>query len=123
MPDSLKLKRAAKAAPYIAPPVQRAVRLIRHIAEGHPVLNKMGVPLTVDFAKTPENRRVMELVYSQEIFGRPYMLPPGVPAERVAELRDAFTAANKSMKSFSCAGPIDPAYIPPTSAWWARDAA
>ena len=39
MRDSLKPKRAAKAGPYIAPPVQRAVRLIRHIAEGHPVLN------------------------------------------------------------------------------------
>src|SRR5947209_8401749 len=55
--------------------------------QGHPVLNKMGVPLTVDFAKSPENRRIMELIYSQEIFGRPYMLPPGVPPERVAEIR------------------------------------
>jgi len=61
--------------------------------QGHPALNQMGVPLTVDFAKSPENRRIMELIYSQEIFGRPYMLPPGVPPERVAELRAAFTAA------------------------------
>jgi len=35
----------------------------------------------------------MELIYSQEIFGRPYMLPPGVPPERVMELRQAFMAA------------------------------
>jgi tripartite-type tricarboxylate transporter receptor subunit TctC len=60
--------------------------------KGHPTLNKMGVPLTVDFAKGPESRRIMELIYSQEIFGRPYMLPPGVPTERVTELREAFMA-------------------------------
>src|SRR5262249_13491157 len=32
----------------------------------------------------------MELIYGSETFGRPYMLPPGVPAERVAALREAF---------------------------------
>ena len=32
----------------------------------------------------------MELVFSQGMFGRPYVLPPGVPAERVAALRKAF---------------------------------
>ena len=32
----------------------------------------------------------LELVYSSETFGRPYMMPPGVPAERVAALRTAF---------------------------------
>jgi tripartite-type tricarboxylate transporter receptor subunit TctC len=58
--------------------------------KGHPAINKMGVPLTVDFAKSPENRRIMELIYSSETFGRPYMMPPGVPAERVALLRKAF---------------------------------
>ena len=50
----------------------------------------MGVPLAVDFATSPENRKIMELVYSSETFGRPYMLAPGVPAERVAALRKAF---------------------------------
>ncbi len=46
--------------------------------------------LAVDFATTPENRQVMELIYSSETFGRPYMMSPGVPAERVAALRTAF---------------------------------
>ena len=50
----------------------------------------MGVPLAVDFATTPKNREVMELIYSSETFGRPYMMSPGVPAERVAVLREAF---------------------------------
>jgi tripartite-type tricarboxylate transporter receptor subunit TctC len=35
----------------------------------------------------------MDLVYDQEIFGRPYVLPPGVPMERVTMLRKAFSDA------------------------------
>ena len=53
----------------------------------------MGVPRTINFAKTDEDRQVMELIYSQNVFGRPYVLPPGVPPERVAALRAAFMAA------------------------------
>jgi tripartite-type tricarboxylate transporter receptor subunit TctC len=67
--------------------------LVQEHEKGHPTLNKMGVPLAVDFAKGPGSRRIMELIYSQEIFGRPYMLPPGAPPERVMELRQAFMAA------------------------------
>jgi tripartite-type tricarboxylate transporter receptor subunit TctC len=63
--------------------------------KGHPALNQMGVPLTVDFARTPENRTIMELIYSSETFGRPYMMAPGVPADRVAALRKAFMEALK----------------------------
>src|SRR4029453_16160662 len=39
MPDKAKRKRPSAGGPYIAPPVQGAVRLIRHVAEGNPVLN------------------------------------------------------------------------------------
>jgi DNA-binding IclR family transcriptional regulator len=34
-----KTRKKRVPGPYIAPPVQRAVRLIRHVAEGNPVLN------------------------------------------------------------------------------------
>jgi tripartite-type tricarboxylate transporter receptor subunit TctC len=66
--------------------------LVQEHDKGDPDINKMGVPLAVDFARTPENRRVMELVYSSETFGRPYMMAPGVPPDRVAALRTAFMA-------------------------------
>jgi tripartite-type tricarboxylate transporter receptor subunit TctC len=66
--------------------------LVQEHDKGHPAVNKLGVPLAVDFARTPENRRIMELIYSLETFGRPYMMPPGMPAERVAALRTAFMA-------------------------------
>jgi tripartite-type tricarboxylate transporter receptor subunit TctC len=67
--------------------------LVQEHDKGHGALNKMGVPLAVDFAKSPENRKIMELIYSSETFGRPYMMPPGVPADRVAALRKAFLEA------------------------------
>jgi tripartite-type tricarboxylate transporter receptor subunit TctC len=71
-----------------------AKKLINVIAQvdikGHPDLNQMGVPLATQFAKTDEDRQVMELIESQGVFGRPYVMPPGVPVERVAALRKAF---------------------------------
>jgi tripartite-type tricarboxylate transporter receptor subunit TctC len=60
---------------------------------GHPEMNKLGVPLTISFAKTAEARQIMEMIYSQNLFGRPYLAPPGVPADRVAALRQALAGA------------------------------
>jgi len=34
----------------------------------------------------------MEMIYSQNLFGRPYLVPPGVPAERVQALRGALAS-------------------------------
>jgi hypothetical protein len=69
--------------------------LVQEHDKGNPDVNKMGVPLAIDFATSPENRKIMELVYSSETFGRPYMLAPGVPADRVAALRKAFLETMK----------------------------
>jgi tripartite-type tricarboxylate transporter receptor subunit TctC len=55
-------------------------------------LDAMGIPTSYSFAKTDEDRQILQLVYSQEVFGRPFILPPGVPADRVAALRKAFMA-------------------------------
>jgi tripartite-type tricarboxylate transporter receptor subunit TctC len=69
-------------------------KIIAQLAtKGHPAMDQMGIPLAIDFAKTAEDRQVMELIYSQLIFGRPYVLPPGTPPDRVAALRRAFMAA------------------------------
>jgi hypothetical protein len=61
--------------------------------KGHAELNAMGVPLATQFARTQEDRQAMELVLSQGVFGRPFVLPPGVPQERTDALRKAFMAA------------------------------
>ncbi len=63
--------------------------------KGHPEMNRRGVPLTISFAKTEDDRQVMEMIYSQNLFGRPYLVPPGVPSERVAVLRAALAAMLK----------------------------
>lgn len=65
--------------------------LVQEDLIGHPQLTKNKVPLAINFAKTPSDRQVMEIMYSGNMFGRPYLLPPEVPAERVAALREAFT--------------------------------
>jgi tripartite-type tricarboxylate transporter receptor subunit TctC len=50
------------------------------------------VPMLGDFARDQAQRDVLR-VFSDEIaLGRPYLAPPGVPAERVAALRKAFAA-------------------------------
>ncbi len=60
---------------------------------GHDDLNKKNIPRAAEFARTEEERKTIELVFSQGAFGRPYILPPGVPTDRVAALRKAFVAA------------------------------
>ena len=67
--------------------------LVQLSTDGHPDLNRRGVPRAAEFAKTEDDRKVIELVFSQGIFGRPFVMPPGVPAERVAALRAAFVKA------------------------------
>lgn len=64
--------------------------LVQLSNKGYEDLNKRGVPLAESLARTDEDRKVIQLVFSQGSFGRPYVLPPGVPAERVAALRSAF---------------------------------
>ena len=56
--------------------------------EKHPDLPK--VPLITDLAKTDEQRALLRLIFARQALGRPYLAPPGVPADRVAALRKAF---------------------------------
>lgn len=48
------------------------------------------VPLALDYAKTPEDKAVLELYLAQKNVARPVMAPPGVSAERLALLRSSF---------------------------------
>jgi tripartite-type tricarboxylate transporter receptor subunit TctC len=50
------------------------------------------VPLLTDLAKTDEHRQILRLISSPIALGRPFLAPPGVPAETVAILRQAFQA-------------------------------
>ncbi|MDB5597319.1 MAG: Tripartite-type tricarboxylate transporter, receptor component TctC [Hyphomicrobiales bacterium] len=48
------------------------------------------VPLLIDLAKNDEDRAVLKLLSASTTIGRPIFTTPGVPAERVKALRDAF---------------------------------
>jgi tripartite-type tricarboxylate transporter receptor subunit TctC len=56
-------------------------------------LDEIKAPFVMDLAKNEEQRDVLELVFAPQAFGRPFMMPPDVPAERVKAVRDAFTKA------------------------------
>jgi tripartite-type tricarboxylate transporter receptor subunit TctC len=53
------------------------------------------VPLVLDLAKTDADKQALRLALARLEYGRPFFLPPGVPAERVEALRRAFDAAMK----------------------------
>jgi tripartite-type tricarboxylate transporter receptor subunit TctC len=69
--------------------------LAQESIKGLAEVTAMGVPLTTSFAKNAEDKQLLELVYSQAVFGRPYIVGPGVPKERLAALQAAFVAALK----------------------------
>jgi tripartite-type tricarboxylate transporter receptor subunit TctC len=47
-------------------------------------------PAILDLVSAPEDRQIVELVLNRMILGRPFIAPPGVPAARLALLREAF---------------------------------
>jgi len=51
----------------------------------------------MDLAKTEEQREIFKLIFSRQVMGRPFLAPPGIPADRLAALRKAFddTMADK----------------------------
>jgi tripartite-type tricarboxylate transporter receptor subunit TctC len=60
----------------------------------HPEMS--DVPLASDFAKTAEGRKLIQVgIYDRGTIFRPYVLPPGVPKERVQSLRVAFAETLK----------------------------
>jgi tripartite-type tricarboxylate transporter receptor subunit TctC len=54
-----------------------------------------GVPNALDLAKNDGDRAALQLVMARLDIGRPFFLPPNVPADRVAALRAAFDATMK----------------------------
>jgi tripartite-type tricarboxylate transporter receptor subunit TctC len=53
------------------------------------------VPEASSFAKGDLEKRTLQLFFTQKTVARPMLMPPGVPADRVAIMRDAFMALGK----------------------------
>jgi tripartite-type tricarboxylate transporter receptor subunit TctC len=48
------------------------------------------LPSAIEFVKNPDDRQLFELMFASLEAGRPFAVPPGTPADRVAALRKAF---------------------------------
>src|SRR5262245_25179940 len=69
--------------------------LVQIAIDPYPALEKMGIPMIWKWGKTEEQRRVLEFLMAEQVFGRPFLAPPGIPADRVAALREGFMATMK----------------------------
>jgi tripartite-type tricarboxylate transporter receptor subunit TctC len=68
------------------------VRVLVQVAlEKHP--DFPDVPLALDWAKSAEAKPQLEFSLAWLLMGRPFVAPPGVPADRVKLLRDSFMQA------------------------------
>jgi tripartite-type tricarboxylate transporter receptor subunit TctC len=53
------------------------------------------VPTAIEVMPTAEGKQLFEIAFAEQVMGRPFVMPPGVPVDRVKALRDAFDAAVK----------------------------
>lgn len=90
------------------------VRILLH-AEEAAFTDAPNVPSVYDFAKTEAQKQIMRFAFSSVEFGRPYVVPPGVPADRLAVLRKAFkdTLNDPALMAESAKLSLDMAYRPP----------
>jgi tripartite-type tricarboxylate transporter receptor subunit TctC len=74
----------------------KIIAVIQSGVEPYPALK--NVPLTQSFAKTQEQKDILEAIFSQMAIARTYALAPGTIKERVEILRKAFDASMKDEK-------------------------
>jgi tripartite-type tricarboxylate transporter receptor subunit TctC len=84
-------------------------------AEESPIPDIPDVPSIFDYAKTDDQRQLMQFVFSSTEFGRPYVFPPEVPKDRVAIMRNAIAGAahDPQLIAEATGMKIDMTYTPP----------
>jgi tripartite-type tricarboxylate transporter receptor subunit TctC len=53
------------------------------------------IPTAIEIMSNPADKQLFEIAFAEQVMGRPFVVPPDVPADRVRVLRDAFDAAVK----------------------------
>src|SRR5206468_2474023 len=72
---------------------EKKVNLLLQVGlEPNPELTGMGVPSVFQYVSSNEDRKVVELVISQQVFQRSYIAPPGLAREPLDALRSGFDA-------------------------------
>jgi tripartite-type tricarboxylate transporter receptor subunit TctC len=62
--------------------------ILQYGLEKEPALQ--DVPSALDLVTNPEDKQLLQAGLAQVTMGRPYLMPPGVPEDRVAIMRKAF---------------------------------
>ena len=63
--------------------------------ERNPELAALGVPFMMDLTKDEETKKVLNFLFAYLVYIRPFVAPPGIPADRLKALQDAFAATLK----------------------------
>src|SRR5262245_37183577 len=71
-----------------------------------------GVPSIYQFAKSDADREIFDIAFGTHVLGRPLIAPPGVPADRVRALRDAFMRTMSDPEYLAEIGKLGLATIP-----------
>ena len=80
--DSLKLERPEWAT-------SKDVRLVMQVSDRrHPEIS--SVPNIYDYVDNADDKATLELIFGHQLLGRPFMMAPGVPPDRVEAVRRAF---------------------------------
>ncbi|MDH3239740.1 MAG: tripartite tricarboxylate transporter substrate-binding protein [Alphaproteobacteria bacterium] len=67
---------------------KKVTMLVQEARVRHP--DYPDVPTVFEYAKNEESKKAFNLIFGWQVLGRPYLLPPKVPADRVAAMRKAF---------------------------------
>ena len=92
-----------------------SARVVIDIAiQPQPELQTMGVPFLMDMMPESDNKEALKVILSTQVYNRPFAGPPGVPADRVAALRKAFTETlnDPEVKAEADKLGLDVAYLP-----------
>jgi len=90
------------------------LKILLHVEEAE-YAEDPSVPSIYQFAKTEKQKQMLRFLFSSTEFGRPYVVPPGVPPERLAALRKAFADTLKDPELIAEAkkASVDMTYRPP----------
>lgn len=67
---------------------KKVIMLVQEATARHP--DFPNVPTVFEYAKDEKTKKAFNLIVGWQVLGRPFTLPPGVPADRVAAMRKAF---------------------------------
>ena len=72
------------------------------------------VPTALELEHAPADRQLFEIAFAEQVMGRPFVLPPGVPRDRIEALRKAFDETMKD-PDFLADAKLQKAEIDPVS--------